>query len=62
MLLTLTNVIGSTIIGATGATGPVPPAPMMIFWNTSYSYVPNTDAEDAYSTNFYFKFNIPDQI
>jgi hypothetical protein len=61
MILTLTNILGSTIIakGATG--GPVPPAPMMIAWNTSYAYIPNADAEETYSTTYLYKFNLPEQ-
>lgn len=62
MILTLTNVLGSTVIesGATGGTGPGP-APMMILWNTSYSYVPNAEAEDDFSTEYYYKYNLPEQ-
>jgi hypothetical protein len=61
MILTLTNILGSTVI-AQGATGPVPPAPMSILWNTAYSYVPNASAEEDYSTEYYYKFNLPEQI
>lgn len=64
MILTLTNVLGSTVIeggtGGTGGTGPGP-APMMIMWNTAYNYVPNTSAEEEFSTEYYYKFNLPDQ-
>ena len=63
MILTLTNVLGSTVIaaGGTGGTGPVPPAPMSILWNTAYSYVPNAQAEEEFSTEYYYKFNLPEQ-
>lgn len=65
MILTLTNVLGSTVImaatGGTGGTGPVPPQPTMILWNTSYSYVPNAEAEDDFSTEYYYKYNLPEQ-
>jgi hypothetical protein len=63
MILTLTNVLGSTVIaaGATGGTGPVPPTPMMILWNTAYAYVPNAQAEEDFSTEYYYKYNLPEQ-
>jgi len=63
MILTLTNILGSTVIaaGATGGTGPVPPSPTMIMWNTAYSYVPNASAGDDYSTEYYYKYNLPPQ-
>ena len=62
MILTLTNILGSTVIaaGATGGTGPAP-VPMMILWNTAYSYVPNAQAEEDFSTEYYYKYNLPEQ-
>ena len=64
MILTLTNVLGSTVIaaGATGGTGPVPPSPTMIMWNTSYNYIPNASAQEDYSTEYYYKYNLPEPI
>jgi len=63
MNLTLTNILGSTVLNAaTGGTGPGPtPEPMMILWNTSYSYVPNAQAEEDFSTEYYYKYNLPEQ-
>lgn len=63
MILTLTNILGSTVIaaGGTGGTGPVPPSPTMIAWNTSFAYIPNADAEETYSTTYLYKFNLPEQ-
>lgn len=63
MILTLTNTLGSTVIeaGGTGGTGPGP-TPLMIMWDTSYNYIPNATADEDYSTEFFYKYTLPEPI
>jgi hypothetical protein len=46
----------SPFLYGTFATGASPFA--TIFWNTAYTYTPNQQAEDLFSTEFYYNYTL----